>query len=87
MSSDLISLRKTFADWPRFAAYLSGGWFEEYVYSQLKPYAEAGVIQDLRDLPRLRPEISDYLDFLDAQLLFKREPGAEAAEALGKALA
>lgn len=37
-----------FTDWPRFAAYLSGGWFEEHVYAQLKPYADAGVIQDLR---------------------------------------
>jgi Domain of unknown function (DUF1887) len=41
-------LNLTFADWPRFAAYLSGGWFEEYVYAQLKPYADANVIQDLR---------------------------------------
>lgn len=38
----------TFPDWSKFAAYLSGGWFEEYVYAQLKPYADAGVIHDLR---------------------------------------
>ena len=38
----------TFDDWPRFAVYLSGGWLEEYVYAQLKPYVEAGVIKDLR---------------------------------------
>lgn len=35
-------------DWPGFASYLCGGWFEEYVYLQCKPYEEAGVIRDLR---------------------------------------
>ncbi|MDQ0375987.1 Card1-like endonuclease domain-containing protein [Cellulomonas humilata] len=35
-------------NWPRFAAYLSGGWFEEYVYAQLKPYADNRAVQDLR---------------------------------------
>ena len=38
----------TFDDWPRFAVYLSGGWLEEYVYAQLKPYVETGAIKDLR---------------------------------------
>lgn len=33
---------------PDFAKYLSGGWFEEYVYLQCKPYEDTGVIQDLR---------------------------------------
>ena len=36
-----------FDNWPDFAKYLSGGWFEEYVYLQCKPYEDAGVIQDL----------------------------------------
>jgi hypothetical protein len=38
----------TFDNWPDFANYLSGGWFEEYVYSHCKPYEDAGVIKDLR---------------------------------------
>ncbi|MDZ7655119.1 MAG: DUF1887 family CARF protein [Sulfurimicrobium sp.] len=37
-----------FDNWPDFAKYLSGGWFEEYVYLQCKPYEDTGVIQDLR---------------------------------------
>jgi hypothetical protein len=37
-----------FGNWPDFAAYLTGGWFEEYVYLQCKPYEETGVIRDLR---------------------------------------
>ncbi len=37
-----------FENWPDFAKYLSGGWFEEYVYSLCKPYEDAGVIHDLR---------------------------------------
>ena len=37
-----------FADWPRFAKYLTGGWFEEYVYSVFQPYVDRGVIADLR---------------------------------------
>lgn len=37
-----------FENWPNFAQYLSGGWFEEYVYLQCKPYEDAGVIKDLR---------------------------------------
>lgn len=37
-----------FYDWPDFIKYLSGGWFEEYVYLQCKPYEDAGVIKDLR---------------------------------------
>ncbi len=37
-----------FDNWPDFAKYLSGGWFEEFVYLQCKPYEDAGVIQDLR---------------------------------------
>ena len=41
-------LNLRFENWPGFAKYLSGGWFEEYVYSQFKPYEDAGVIKDLR---------------------------------------
>jgi hypothetical protein len=37
-----------FDNWPELAKYLSGGWFEEFVYLQCKPYEDAGVIQDLR---------------------------------------
>ena len=37
-----------FERWPDFAKYLSGGWFEEFVYLQCKPYEDTGVIQDLR---------------------------------------
>ena len=37
-----------FDNWPDFAKYLSGGWFEEFVYLQCKPYEDTGVIQDLR---------------------------------------
>ena len=37
-----------FENWPNFAKYLSGGWYEEFVYLQLKPYETAGIIKDLR---------------------------------------
>jgi len=37
-----------FERWPDFAKYLSGGWFEEFVYLQCKPYQDAGIIHDLR---------------------------------------
>jgi hypothetical protein len=37
-----------FEKWPDFAKYLSGGWFEEFVYLQCKTYEDTGVIQDLR---------------------------------------
>jgi hypothetical protein len=37
-----------FESWPDFAKYLSGGWFEEYVYLQCKPYEDDGIIKDLR---------------------------------------
>jgi hypothetical protein len=35
-------------DWPDFAKYLSGGWFEEFTYLQLRPLLDKGVITDLR---------------------------------------
>lgn len=41
-------LNLRFENQPTFARYLSGGWFEEYVYLQCKPYEDAGVIKDLR---------------------------------------
>ncbi|MDN6856782.1 DUF1887 family CARF protein [Pseudomonas sp. CAN2814] len=37
-----------FKHWTGFAKYMSGGWFEEFVYLQCKPYEERGVIRDLR---------------------------------------
>lgn len=41
-------LHLKFQNWPGFAKYLCGGWFEEYVYLQFKPYEDDGVIKDLR---------------------------------------
>ena len=37
-----------FENWPDFARYLSGGWFEEFSYRSLKPLVESGKIKDLR---------------------------------------
>lgn len=37
-----------FADWPDFARYLCGGWFEEYTYIKLKKLVDSGLIYDLR---------------------------------------
>lgn len=47
-------LNLRFMNQPNFAKYLSGGWFEEYVYLQFKPYEDAGVIKDLRINVELR---------------------------------
>jgi len=41
-------LDMAFENWPGFASFLCGGWFEEYVYLLCKPYEDAGVIHDLR---------------------------------------
>lgn len=49
---DGLDLR--FKSWPDFAKYLSGGWFEEYVYLLCKPHEDAGVIKDLRINVELR---------------------------------
>lgn len=38
----------SFDDWPGFARYLCGEWFEEYTYLSLKPLLDAGEIWDLR---------------------------------------
>lgn len=37
-----------FKEWPDFAKYLSGGWFEEYTFMKLQPLVDAGLIKDLR---------------------------------------
>ena len=37
-----------FNKWPLFSTYISGGWFEEYMYILLEPYMKAGQIYDLR---------------------------------------
>ena len=37
-----------FKEWPDFAKYLSGGWFEEYTFMKLQPLVEAGLIMDMR---------------------------------------
>jgi len=37
-----------FQEWPDFAKYLSGGWFEEYTFMKLQPLVDAGLIKDMR---------------------------------------
>lgn len=37
-----------FREWPDFAQYLSGGWFEEYTFMKLQPLVDTGVIKDMR---------------------------------------
>ena len=37
-----------FKDWPDFAKYLSGGWFEEYTFMKLQPLVDTGLIKDMR---------------------------------------
>jgi len=37
-----------FTEWPDFAKYLSGGWFEEYTFMKLLPFVDAGLIKDMR---------------------------------------
>jgi hypothetical protein len=38
----------TFANWKDFPVYITGGWFEEYTYMQLKSLEDNGTIYDLR---------------------------------------
>lgn len=38
----------SFDSFPDLASYLSGGWFEEFVYLQLRPLLDEGTITDLR---------------------------------------
>lgn len=40
--------RFVFDHFPYFAKYITGGWFEEYLYSQLKVLETEGMISDLR---------------------------------------
>ncbi|WP_458400436.1 Card1-like endonuclease domain-containing protein [Mailhella sp.] len=40
--------RYDFKYWPAFGRYITGGWFEEYVYSLLYPFMEKQQIKDLR---------------------------------------
>lgn len=37
-----------FKEWPDFAKYLSGGWFEEFTFMKLQPLVDAGLIKDMR---------------------------------------
>lgn len=37
-----------FKEWSDFAKYLSGGWFEEYIFMKLQPFVDAGLIKDMR---------------------------------------
>lgn len=37
-----------FKEWPDFAKYLSGGWFEEYTFMKLQPLVDEGLIKDMR---------------------------------------
>jgi len=37
-----------FKEWPDFAKYLSGRWFEEYTFMKLQPLVNAGLIKDMR---------------------------------------
>ena len=38
----------SFDKWDKFSTYITGGWFEEYIYMQLEPYMKEGKIFDLR---------------------------------------
>jgi len=38
----------TFTNWKDFPVYITGAWFEEYTYIQLKPLEDNGTIYDLR---------------------------------------
>lgn len=38
----------SFEKWNKFATYITGGWFEEYMYMQFEPYIKEGKIFDLR---------------------------------------
>lgn len=37
-----------FKNWKDFPVYITGGWFEEYIYMQLKTFQDSGIIYDLR---------------------------------------
>lgn len=38
----------TFSNWRDFPVYITGGWFEEYIYTQFKPLLQNQIIYDLR---------------------------------------
>lgn len=38
----------SFEKWDKFATYITGGWFEEYMFMQFEPYVKEGKIFDLR---------------------------------------
>ncbi len=60
-----------FQNWPDFARYLSGGWFEEYTFLKLKPLAEAGVIQDMR---------------IGLEIAFKKDAAGNSSSGIGDQL-
>lgn len=60
-----------FFKWHDFARYLSGGWFEEYVYIRLHPFLASGLIKDLR---------------LGLEVSFKEDSSDTGAPSIGKQL-
>lgn len=58
-----------FKEWPDFAKYLSGGWFEEYTYMKLQPLVETGLIRDMR----IGLEVSLKEDYADRSSLSLRK--------------
>lgn len=67
-----ISIGKShfeFKEWPDFAKYLSGGWFEEYTYTELQHFLKSGLIKDLR----IGLEVSFKEDSADNKSLGLRE--------------
>ena len=37
-----------YKEWPNFATYCYGGWFEEYIFLKLQPLVDSGFIKDMR---------------------------------------
>ena len=60
-----------FKNWPSLAKYLSGGWFEEYVYLGLKPLLNSGVIKDLRIGLEVSIDDNKGYSFLSDQQLYQ----------------
>jgi hypothetical protein len=54
-----------FREWPSFAKYLSGGWFEEYAFMKLQTLVGAGLIKDIR----IGLEVSFKVDSSDDRAL------------------
>ncbi len=50
-----------FKEWPDFAKYLCGQWFEEYTFMKLQPLVDAGFIRDVR----IGLEVSIKKDYAD----------------------